>query len=105
MNNVNTGRAKPLSGGQTCKQLQKEADMQMQALARLVKWRLNASIFSSFGLILAYCGLVNKMLPFAVGVIGAVATGLFAAGALLVHLSICHGKKNVAHMKKIAESK
>ncbi|ADU26383.1 hypothetical protein [Ethanoligenens harbinense] len=106
MNNVKTGESHPpLSGQAARKQLRKEADMQTHALEQLAKWRLNASIFSAFGLILAYCGLVNKMLPFAVGVIGLVATGLFAAGALLVHLSICHGKKNVAHLNNIAESK
>lgn len=105
MNNVEAGGIHLSLNGQARKQLRKEADMQVHALGQLVKWRLNASIFSSFGLILAYCGLVNKMFPFAVGVIGLVAAVLFAVGALLVHLSICHGKRNVARMKKIVESK
>lgn len=104
MNNVQSDR-KVIPMGQSRKQMRKEAEMQMRALDKLVKWRLNALIFSSFGLILGYCGLVNKMLPFAVGVIGLVAMGLFAAGALVVHLSICHGKKNVAHIQKLVESK
>lgn len=104
MNNVQSNR-KVMPMGSSRKQIQQEAEMQLRALDQLVKWRLNASIFSSFGLILAYCGLVNKMLPFAVGIIGLVATGLFAAGALMIHLSICHGKKNVARIQKLAESK
>lgn len=104
MNNVQSNR-KGMPMGSSRKQMQQEAEMQLRALDKLVKWRLNASIFSSFGLILAYCGLVNKMLPFAVGIIGLVATGLFAAGALMIHLSICHGKKNVARIQKLVESK
>lgn len=90
---------------QKCKQLREESAMQTRALEQLVKWRLNASIFSAFGLILAYCGLINKMFPFAVGVIGLAAAGLFAVGTLLVHLSVCHGKKNVARIQKLVESK
>lgn len=82
-----------------------EAEKQTQALGRIAKWRLNAVTFAAFGLILGYCGLVNKLVPFGLGVVGIAAAVLCAAFAVLAHISVRHGKKNVENIQKFAMKK
>lgn len=83
------------------KQMLKEAHMQENALSELIKWRNTAVLIAIFCLILCYCAFSGTLVPFAVGIICSVAAGLCTVTALIIHRSICHGKKNVAKIKKI----
>lgn len=85
------------------KQLLKEAHMQEHALKELIKWRNTLALIVIFCVILCYCAFSGTLVPFAVGIVSAVAAGLCTVAALVIHRSICHGEKNVAKIKKIAD--
>lgn len=91
------------AGSQTHSQMLSEASLQEQAIKRLSVWELNCVTFMAFGIILGFCGFVNKILPVSVGIVGVSAAVFFFAVACMIHISIRNGRRNVAEIRNLAE--
>lgn len=77
------------------RKLSKEAEMQIEALKKINRWKLIAIAVSTLGVAAAYAGLAGIVQSLFLGVLGVGITVVAAAAALVFNLGLKNGRRNV----------
>lgn len=77
------------------KQLSQEAGLQMKALKKISRWKTNALAVSAVGVALAYAGFAGEKVGLFFGIPGVILILLGASGAVVFHLGLKNGRRNV----------
>ena len=81
----------------------KEAEMQIEALKKINRWKIIAMAISTLGVAAAYAGLAGIVQSPFLGISGVVVTVAAAAAALVINLGLKNGRRNVEKMLDILE--
>ena len=83
--------------------LKKEAEMQIEALKKINRWKIIAMAISTLGAAAAYAGLDGIVQSPFLGISGVAVTVAAAAAALVINLGLKNGRRNVEKMLDILE--
>lgn len=77
------------------KRMVKEAEMQLEALKKINKWRLYAIAFSTIGVALTYAGMAGDSRHLCLGILGIILIILGITAAFLLNLGLRNGRRNI----------
>lgn len=85
------------------KRMMKEAEMQLEALKKINKWKLYAIAFSAIGVALTYAGMAGDSRHLFLGIPGIIFIIAGTAAAFLLNLGLRNGRRNVERILNAVE--